>query len=168
MHSNSWLLNVHTLISTICDVQFLFLIFFGCTSINVLDVLAQTEITGDYYEKYYGSQLQTTFQHAPSVSSIRCCLLCSMTTDCETVTYKSSSGDCYLTTTPPVAIPIDAVVSTDWDVYFKVKGIVLVVTPFLIIPFLHCLSVLACLQPLQLFDIFDICSKPQNWSRTSS
>lgn len=148
MHSNSWLLNVYTLISTSCGVQFLFLIFIGCTSINFLDVLAQTEITGDYYEKSYGLRLQTTFQHAPSVSRTKCCLLCSITADCETVTYMSSSGHCYLTTTPPVAIPTDAVVNTDWDIYFKVKGIVLVVTPFLIIPFLHCLSVLACLQPL--------------------
>lgn len=111
------------------------LLLLECTIVNFVMVASGMDITGDVYHKTDHVMLQTTFQSTANISRVQCCFLCSATSTCESVTYKSSTEECCLSTTSAAAVTTDSVVDDDWVVYSKSTGIL----SFL--RFSHCLNV---------------------------
>lgn len=79
-------------------------------------------VVDDHYVNIGQLMLQTNFQTFQGLSANECCMYCSQTTECKSVSFKSSSGECLLSNVPDVAVEVDGTLSTGWITFVRRNG----------------------------------------------
>lgn len=81
-----------------------------------------TQLNGTFYNNHGHFLMQTIFKTHYACSIVACCELCSNEVGCETISFKSSSGECLLSTIPALGVEFDSIASTDWITYSQRNG----------------------------------------------
>lgn len=85
-------------------------------------LVTRAVVVEDYYTSIEQLMLQTSFKTLQKLSAVQCCFYCSQTTECESVSFKPSPGECLLSPIPGVAVEVYGTDAKDWKTYCRKHG----------------------------------------------